>query len=836
MSSVAPIYPDGTEAVSAHVPCFHCGLPVSAVGLAERSIGNTMRSFCCPGCATVCSAIYDAGLQGFYQRAGTTSPLAPPPEAPTDVAHYDLDEVQAEFVQELATVRDIQLLVTGMHCAACVWLIERKLAQEPGVLAVRANLSGRKLLLRWDNTRITLSALLIQLARIGYAAVPYDPWQSDMGLRRDNRGLLLRMAFAGFAMMNLLWISIALYSGADRGEFRELFHWVGFGLATPTLFYAGYPFLAAAFGGLRRRYLTMDLPIAIGALSTYGYSLYVTLAASTAGDVYYDTVVNFLFVILVGRYLEAMSRQRAVAASERLLDVQPRAATVWRDGKAVLVPLRAVQVGDQVLVKPGDRIPVDGALIAGATSVDESLLSGESLPVAKEPGDAVCAGSVNLEHSVTVRVTATLQHTTLGRIISLVSQAQASRAPIQCLTDRIVPWFVAATLVLASITFSYWLASGFETALMAATAVLIITCPCAFGLATPMVVASASGLAAQSGILVKHGAALETLAGVNQVVFDKTGTLTSGRMQVREVVTTNPGEIALLLSCAAALECHSEHALATAIVAAAGARQLTWPAAAQVRNHPGQGVCGVVGGAYVRLGSRRWLQEHDILLDAALQAQVATWEQDACTCVHIGIDGREAGFIALSDPVRVDAKPLIAALRAEGKGVTILSGDRQPVVAAVARGVGCEDYYAELLPAQKQQIIRRLQAQGRRIAMIGDGINDAPALSSADVGIAMGSGTDLAAGSADIVLMSERLDRVRAVIGLAQRATVTMRQNIVLSLAYNGVMVPLAMMALVTPLVAAIAMPISSLLVIGNAARLRRFFRHQPRQAGVPWT
>ncbi|MEW8500096.1 MAG: heavy metal translocating P-type ATPase, partial [Candidatus Thiodiazotropha taylori] len=512
--------------VEASEGCFHCQLPIPSEDKVIGTIDGEEQHFCCLGCKAVCEAIYDAGLEGFYQRTPDGTSLAPPPDIPTELALYDLDDVQAEFVGELAEERDIHLLIEGIHCAACVWLIENTLNPVPGIISAQVNLSGKRLHVRWHNSAISLSQIIQRLGQIGYAAVPYDPEAAEGVIKKQNRHMLYRMAFAAFGMMNLMWISIALYAGASEGEFRSLFHWIGFALATPVLLYSGYPFYKGAWSGLRNMHLGMDLPIAIGATITYLYSLYITLTGSTVGEVYYDTVVNFLFVILVGRYLEAMSKRQAVAATQRLLDLQPRVATrLSQDGVEEVVPIRAIAVGELVLVKPGERVPVDGIVRIGESSIDEAMLTGESQAIDKQSGDPVSAGTINGTGALQVEVSGLLKNTALGRIISLVEEAQGSKAPIQCLADQIVPWFVAVTLALATLTFLYWVNSDFEIALLAATSVLIITCPCAFGLATPMSIAVASGLGAKYGILVKNGEVLETLSTINHVVFDKTGTL-----------------------------------------------------------------------------------------------------------------------------------------------------------------------------------------------------------------------------------------------------------------------------------------------------------------------
>ncbi len=807
--------------------CFHCGLPLPEQDY-TADIDGQPRHFCCFGCQSVCEAIYAAGMQGFYQRTPEGTLLEPPPPPPEDLGLYDLEEVQAEFVRETGQEREIHLLVEGIHCAACVWLIEHTLNKLPGVLSARVNLSAKRLLLRWDNQRIKLSEILTALARVGYAATPFDPEAAEGILKKQTRDLLFRITFAGFTMMNLLWVSIALYAGADQGEYRSLFHWVGFALATPTLFYSGWPFLKGAWTSLRTGHLGMDLPIALGATVTWAYSSWVTFGDLPDHHVYFDTVVNFIFVILIGRHLEGVSKRHAVAATQRLLDLQPRVALVLQDGEEKTVPIRRVQVGDRVMVKPGTKIPVDGIILEGESQVDEAMLSGESTPVSKQPGDRVSAGTVNAEGTLVIEVTGTLADTALGRIIQLVEEAQASKAPIQCTADRIVPWFVLATLSLATVTFFIWVQKDFELALMAATSVLIITCPCAFGLATPMAIAVASGQGARHGILVKNGAVLETLSHVDHFVFDKTGTLTLGKMQVTDIFTrdTNQDE---LLTLAAAAENLSEHSIGQAIIQAARERNLSYRKlkAKGFTSKPGLGIRARVGEHEILIGNINWLAEHGIAEDTELAVRAQEMEEGAVSAIHVAIDGRHAGIIGVADRLRPDAQALIESLRRQGISLTLLSGDRKRVAEAVARQLGGMEVIAEVLPEDKDKVISRLQEQGKTVAMVGDGINDAPALIRADVGIAIGSGTDVSVESADIVLMSDELNKIHLAVALSRRTLRTIRQNIMISFAYNVIMVPLAMSAMITPLIAAISMPISSLLVIGNAARIRTLFKQE---------
>ena len=814
--------------------CFHCATPIPAGVRFESEIDGGQRSFCCFACQSVCGAIYEADLQGYYQRTPDGQLLGPPPEPPRDVEMYDFDEVQQDFSAGTGEVRDIHLLVDGIHCAACVWLIERGLLREKGVLSAEVNLTGKRVHLRWNNQEAKLSGLIQSLSRIGYSAIPYDRDSAEGAIRKANRALLFRLFFAGFAAMNMMWIAIALYTGANRDEFRDFFHWMGFLLATPTLLYSGWPFYRGALGGLRAGHLTMDLPIAIGLSVTYAYSLYVTASGTQQGEVYWDTVTNLTFVILIGRYLEGMFRQQAVSATKRLMELQPRVALVVRDGGENLVPIRGVMPGDLVLVKPGYTVPVDGLVMSGQSAVVEAMLSGESRPLEKCPGDFVTAGTSNMTGALLVEVRARVQDSALSKIIRLVEEAQASKAPIQRIADRIVPWFVLVTLTCATATFFFWSPVDFELALMAATSVLIITCPCALGMATPMSIAVASGLGARHGILVKNGLVLETLSRVTHVVFDKTGTLTEGRMSVAETACASGIEIRQILRIAASVERLSEHGVARAVTAYARSQAIECRETVVEAFHavPGRGVAATVDGQHMRLGTASWLSEEGVRVDEHLMDKATGFEMSAMTCVHVAMEGKHVAALAIADRLRDNAASVVAALQRAGIEVTLLTGDRQAVAKAVARQLGTINVIAEVLPQDKDQVIRKLQGRGEIVAMVGDGINDAPALIRADIGIALGSGTDVSVDSADIVLMQSDLSCVLQALALSRRTLRTIKQNIGLSFVYNLIMVPLAMMAKVSPLVAAVTMPISSLVVIGNAARIRGLFKQQSRDDG----
>jgi Cu2+-exporting ATPase len=805
--------------------CFHCSLPVENPGEFTAVIDDKTEQFCCFACQTVCQTIYQSGLGSFYLKTPKGESLTPPAEVTNDLKSFDSDDVQADYVDQLTENRTIHLLVEGIHCAACIWLIEQTLNKQNAVLSVEANLTSKRLRLQWNNSQAKLSELLTLLAGIGYAAVPFDPETAEGALAKRHRGMLYRMAFSGFAMMNLMWVSIALYSGANEGEFRNWFHWIGFVIATPTLLYSGFPFYKNAITGLKNGYLTMDLPIAIGASITFMYSTYITVSESTTGEVYFDTVVNFLFVVLVGRYLESISKREALSSTTRLLELQPKLATLVSGMDTKVVPVRAVNIGDVVLIKPGEQVPVDGLVVEGKSGVDESMLTGESLPVLKTLNDQVVAGSINGEGVLKVQAQHVLRNTALAKIVELMERAQSSKAPIQALADRIVPWFVVITLTLATLTFVYWFQTDFEIALLAATSVMIITCPCAFGMATPMSIAVSTGVGANLGILVKQGLALETLSKVTHFVFDKTGTLTNGHLELKQVLSAPTFSQSEVVKLAASVEQHSEHLLAKAIVEHAKHQKVSLEPLTGFKAYPGEGVQAFRKGQQIQVGTAAWMRQNNVSDVAGLFGSALGMEEKGQTCVFLAIDKKVIGLLALADSLREDTLKVIRLLKQQGIKITILSGDKAAVVNSVTAEFGDVARRAEVLPKDKSDVVKQLQEKGEIVAMVGDGINDSPALIQSDVSIAMASGTDVSIESADIVLSHQSFENVIKARNLALATLRTIKQNIMLSFTYNLIMVPLAMMALVNPLVAALTMPISSLVVIGNAARLRRFLR-----------
>ncbi|NPA71314.1 MAG: heavy metal translocating P-type ATPase [Gammaproteobacteria bacterium] len=810
--------------------CFHCGQAIPDGDLVLKQINESEQKFCCHGCASVCEVIHEAGMESFYQRTPDGEQLSPPPAPNKDIEFFDYDEVQSQYVTDLNHRREITLMSEAIHCAACVWLIEHTLAKMEGIIVASVNFTNKQIKLKWDNDKIKLSNIIKCLNAIGYDATPYDASNSEAAFKKANRDLLYRLGFAGFAMMNVMWFSIALYSGADQdSEFRGYFHWLELIVATLTLAYSGQPFLKGAYTSIKARTVGMDVSISLGILTTYFYSFWVTVQPNHIGDVYFDTLIDFMFLLLIGRYLEAISKNKAIDASRRLMDLQPKVARLLKAGEEQIVPVRTLVKGAEIIVKPGEQFPVDGIVKAGESTVNESMLSGESREVLKSPGARVAAGTLNVDGRLTVTVNAILQDTQLGRIVEMVEEAQGSKAPIQCTADKIMPWFVTTTLTLAAASLVFWyFNAGIEFAIMTATAVLIITCPCAFGLATPMAIAVASGVSARHGILIKNGTVLEILHSIDHFVFDKTGTLTKGQMKLVDYHFESFVDEAQLLLEVGSIEQHSEHALGKAIAENIKARYhlnyTDWLEIEQFRAFPGQGVIGLHEGVQIQIGTAKWLDDLDIEIPILFMSLAESKAEQACTAVWIAREGECIGVLFLEDEIRPEAVELIKRLKEKGKRVTLLSGDLTVVANRVAEQLGGMDVIAEVLPEDKNRVIKDLQKQGQTVAMVGDGVNDAPALVRSDVGIALGSGTDVSMDSADIILINNNLLSVDTAIELSSRTLKTIKQNIASSIAYNVIMVPLAMAGVLTPLIAAITMPLSSLVVIGNAARIRTFF------------
>ena len=694
----------------------------------------------------------------------------------------------------------LDLLVENIDCGACIPEIERALQGLAGVRAARVNFSTRRLAVTFDEARIAAAELMRALGRLGYRAAPFDPTLLRAASDREDRRLLRALAVAGFAAGNVMLLSVSVWSGAggDMGAAtRDFFHWVSALIAMPTVAYAGRPFFASALSALRGGRLNMDVPISLGVLLATAMSLFET---ATGGEhAYFDAAVTLLFFLLVGRYLDRRMRSRARAAAEQLMLLGAVAATViGSDGARRALPIGQIATGMRVFVAPGDRIPVDGRVVAGASAVDASLVSGESEPAAVGAGDAVFAGTLNLDVGLEIEVTAAGEGTLLAEIVRLVEAAGQQRARYVRLADRVSRAYAPVVHLLAFGAFVGWLIAGaaWQDALLIAVAVLIITCPCALALAVPAVQVVASGRLLRAGILLKSGDALERLAAVDCVVMDKTGTLTLGRPRLLNRDRIAPDDLAL----AGALAAASRHPLASALAEASGAAPLSG-----VHEVAGQGL----ERGEVRLGSRSW-------------CGVGGAAESGASELWLRRPGREPVRFLLADAPRPDARATVAALRARGLELELLSGDRGAAVARVAAETGILHVAAEARPDRKAARLAELAAQGRRPLMVGDGMNDAAALAAAYASISPAAASDVSRNAADLVFQGDALAPVVEAVDVARAARRLVLQNFAIALLYNAAAVPLALAGLASPLLAAAVMSSSSIAVTLNALRLRR--------------
>jgi Cu+-exporting ATPase len=732
---------------------------------------------------------------------------------------------------------ELSLPVTGMTCASCVTRIERFLNRSDGVAEAVVNLATERATVRFDPARIDRPGLVAAIEAAGYEVAPMavagDAAADDERAARDTeRGALLRDALLATGI-GLAMMAVALWPGGLPWPMERVNVWM-LAPATIVQFVFGRRFLVAAAKGLRHGELTMDTLVSIGTLAAYGYSLAITLAGSAA-ETYFDSAAVIIGLVLLGRWLEARAKGQAAGAIRALLKLRPTTARVLRDGREADLPIEQVRAGDLLRVRPGERVPVDGSIVEGVSAIDESMLTGESLPVDKRAGDEVIGATLNASGSFVMRAERVGTDTALAQITRLVEQAQGSKAPIQRVVDQVTARFVPAVVLMAAATFGLWLLLGPEprlpAALTAAVAVLIIACPCAMGLATPTAIMVGTGKGAEGGILVRDGAALEHAQRVTTVVLDKTGTITTGQPSVVALRPLPGFAEADLLRMAAAAERGSEHPVGEAIVRLALERGAELPTTTGFAAIAGGGVRAIVDGQLVMLGSERLLADEAV--DVTPLGEIAReTAQAGHTPVLVAVDGRPAGLLAVADTVKPESAAAIHRLQEAGLDVWMLTGDRAAVAEAIGAQVGIarNRIMAEVRPGEKAAKVRALQAAGAVVAMVGDGINDAPALAQAELGVAIGTGADVAHEASDITLVGDDLRSVPAAIKLSRATMRTIRQNLGWAFGYNLILIPVAAGALfpltgwlLSPALAAGAMALSSVSVVTNSLRLRGF-------------
>jgi len=798
------------------ISCSHCGLPVPA-GLVD---GESEFQFCCSGCRVAYDVIHGAGLEGYYDlKDRIDAPELAALGRGTAYEEFD-DPAFAELYcrRRKDGMTTVELYLEGVHCAACVWLVEKVPLVIPGVAECRLDVGRSLATVIWDSEQTPLSSIARFLDSIGYPPHPFHGVEARDMERREDRALLIRIAVAGAIAGNVMLLAFALYGGYFHGispTFRSLFRWVSLGLTLPSALWCAQVFYKGAWGALKTRTLHMDVPISIGILAAFGWGVANTIRDH--GEVYFDSVTVLIFFLLVGRWVQRRQQRRAARATELLFSLAPTTARVVEDGVIREMPAAALQPGMVMEIRAGDSAPADGVVLSGESTMDLSLLTGESRPVAVRAGDPIHAGTTSLSSRLEIEVRSAGADTRLGRILRLVEEGAQRRAPVVLLADRISGWFVLTVLGLALITIAVWLVIDPAQAVENAVALLIVSCPCALGLATPLAVSAAVGHAARTGILIKGGDALESLARPARMILDKTGTLTEGRLAVVRWHGTEA-----VRKMAAAAEAHSTHPVAVAL--ADGVVTDDLPVPTEVEQHPGLGLTARVGDHDLRVGSPAFAEERIGEISGATASKIRTAIDEGFTPIVVVLDGEIEAVAALGDPIRADTADALAAIKARGWQVEVLSGDHPGTVSALLRRLSLDPSSGRggAVPEDKVERVRQAADQGP-VVMVGDGVNDAAALAAATVGVGVHGGAEAALTAADIYLGEPGLGPLVRLLDGSQRTLGVIRRNLVFSLGYNAVAVTLAMFGLMHPLVAAILMPASSITVVVSSYKARTF-------------
>ncbi len=809
-------------ALLAIAACFHCGLPVPRGFRRCVTVLGHPREMCCAGCEAVTRTIVDAGFESYYTTREAPHPGEGLPADLPSVALFDDPLAQRQFVASVGEHgREALLALDGIRCAACVWLNERYLRRMPGVTRVSVNYATRRAQVAWDERVVTLGRIIAAVRSLGYDAYPFEPEKQRLQQGREQRAALWRLFVAGFGAMQVMMYAIPRYiddTGTLTLEADQVMRWASLVLTVPVIAFACGPFFLSALAGLRARRIGIDVPVSLGILAGFGASLWATVTAS--GEVYFDSITMLVFLLLASRYLELSSRRKAAARLDHLARWMPSFAFRLGGSSGAAgehVAAHELRAGDRVLVAPGETVPADGVVLEGSGSTDESLLTGESRAVEKNPGSRLIGGSVNVAQPLTMQVTHAGLETQAAAIGRLIERAAAGRPRLVEAADQMARALTWIVLAVAAATLAGWLLVDAPRAIWVAIAVLMVTCPCALGLAAPIVLTSTTGALARRGIVLTRGAAIESLARVTDVVMDKTGTLTEGKLRVADIETAGPLDAGECLALAQALESGSNHPVARALARtpSTGPR----PGVQQAVHFAGAGIEARIAGRRVRIGSLRFVQE------VAGELPVLGRRPHGESQVFLGSDAGWIARMSFDDGLRPDAARLIEGLRAAGLEVHLLSGDDAAVTGEVAARLGIERHRGGASPQDKYDYVKRLQAGGRHVAMLGDGLNDAPVLAQADVSIAMGEGAALAQRNADFVLASGKLEGVLQAARIARLAMTAIRQNFAWALAYNAVALPAAAFGLIGPWEAAIGMAASSFIVVLNSARLTAALR-----------
>ncbi len=796
----------------ADVACTHCHLTFDTSVMITEEYEDRTLYFCCKGCEGVYHLLQDEGLDTFYEKLGnqTLQPAIPSKE---DLARFDLEGFKNKYIKTNSDgLSEISLIIEGIHCSACVWLNEKVLHQTDGIIEATINYSNNKAKVVWDEEEIKLSQIIEKIRSIGYNAYPYDAsLQEERSIKTRNE-YYARILVGVFTTMNIMWLAIAQYagvfSGIDAGH-KNILTIAEFILATPTLFYSGWIFFRGAYYGLKNRFVNMDLLVSAGALLAYLYSIYAMITQH--GEVYFDSVTMIITFVLVGKYLEVLSKKQASDTLDKIIGTMPTEATVIKEGEKSLVSLENIEIGNIIELKPGEKVAIDGVLESGAASFDESSLTGENEPIHKQEHDTVLSGTLCLDSVVRYRVTKRADESLLHTITELLSDSITKKPYIEQLANTISGYFSLTILSIALLTFAgwYWTNGSFEMALITAISVIVIACPCALGLATPMATLIGVSRAAKRGLLFKESRMLETMAKTTLLALDKTGTITEGKPSVIGLDTSSEFDPALLLS----LVHSSNHPVSQGIERYLQTHysDLEQPPITHIKSIDAKGITAK-SGEKTLAGGNSALMEH---------LGIQTDFESEHTLFLFAIDHQIVATITLQDQIKSGAKKTITQLKQQGLKIVMLTGDHQQSAASIAGQVGIDIWHHSLLPTDKATLIDQFHEEGEIVVMAGDGINDAVALAKSDIACAMGSGADIAIEVSDVVLLDDKLESLADAFAISKRTFAAVKQNLGFSILYNMITVPLAVMGYVTPLIAAISMSLSSLVVVANSTRIK---------------
>jgi len=792
------------------VDCFHCGEPADGEPRITLKLDGQTRLFCCQGCKAVCETIHSEGLTGFYQLR--TEPAVTPRQLTSSeldrLRELDHPLVQQAFVSPVKAGQEAQLLIGGITCAACIWLLENHMKKQPGVLSFSVNHTTQRARLVWAQDKAVLSDLLVAIHELGYTARPYQSDAVEDQLKAEHRSMLIRLAVAGIGMFQSMMLAFPLYFELISGlspEFVSFFRWFGLLVATPVVFYSAGPFFRNAHRDIKTRHLTMDVPVAIAIGLAYLASAWVTVMGGE--EVYFESVCMFTFFLLLGRYIEVQARYRAGLTGNALAGFQPTVATRVQGEHSEIIPAHQVQPGDVVRIRPGETLPVDGTILRGQSTLNESALTGEYLPETRVPGDLVHAGSINGENPLDIKVEKSGAQTRLSGILRILDRVQSEKPRVALMADRIAGKFVGRVLILAPVVWIGWWLAGADNAFDITLSVLVVTCPCALSLATPTAITSATVKLRRLGFLPTRGHALESMNSIDTVVFDKTGTLTRGELSLVDTHIVGSRDKDTCLRLASGLEQHSEHPIARVFH--------NRPAAAidRVKNHLGGGLSGHYDGQALFIGHRDFVAQH-------LSASEPEAEQRSGMEIWLASEKEWLACFRLDDQPREDAAQAVKALQSLGIRTLLLSGDRSGHVREIADILGIDEAIGQASPEQKLEVLQGLKSEGHQVMMVGDGLNDLPSMAGAGISVAMGTAADLTQLKADAVLLNGQLMQLVEALDTSRRTRKIIRQNMTWALIYNVCALPLAAAGLVAPWLAAIGMSLSSLIVVLNALRL----------------